>query len=108
MLYQQKYGFKVPKTSDYIRLEYKFFIVEYIPITKERAKVRLASKVDMKLNYLPQFIINISARKFAFDYFTNIIKVSKKFEGSDWDKKIKQNPDFYQFFASKIDEYMNK
>jgi hypothetical protein len=33
----------------------------------------------MKLNYLPQFILNMSARKFAFDYFKNVIKVNKKF-----------------------------
>jgi hypothetical protein len=38
----------------------------------------------MKLNYLPQFIINVSARKFAFDYFKNVIKVNKKFENSLW------------------------
>lgn len=107
-LYQEKYGFKVPEKSDYIRLEYKFFIVEYIPITKERARVRLASKVDMKLNFLPQFILNMSARKFAFDYFKNIIKVNKKFEGSEWDKKIKENPDFYSFFKRKIDEYLSE
>lgn len=70
-------------------MEYIFFIVEYIPITKNRAKVRLASKVDMKLNFLPQFIINMSARKFAFDYFKNIIKMNKNFKGSPWERKIK-------------------
>lgn len=74
----------MPEKSDYIRLEYKFFIVEYIPINKRRAKVRLASKIDMKLNFLPQFILNMSARKFAFDYFKNIIKVNKNFKGSAW------------------------
>lgn len=49
-----------------------------------KGKVRLAVKVDMKLNYLPLFIINLSARKFAFDYFKNIPKISKKFKGSEW------------------------
>lgn len=80
--------------------------MEYIPISRERARVRLASKVDMKLNFLPQFIVNMSARKFAFDYFKNIIKVNKKFEGSAWEKKINENPDFYHFFGKKINEYM--
>jgi hypothetical protein len=64
-------------------------------LTRERAKVRLASKVDMKLNLLPQFILNMSARKFAFDYFKNIIKMNKNFKGSAWEKKIKENPGFY-------------
>ncbi len=45
----------------------------------------------MKLNYLPQIIINMSARKFAFDYFKNIAKLNKKFKGSDWEKRIREN-----------------
>lgn len=102
-VYQQKYNFKVPETSDYVRLEYIFFIVEYIPITKNKAKVRLASRIDLKMNYLPQFILNSSARFFAFNYFKNIIKVNKKFKGSAWEKKIKNNPSFYQFFKKKVD-----
>ena len=85
MVYQEKYGYKVPAESDYVRLEYKFFIVEYIPITKERARVRLASRIDMKLNFLPQFILNHSARKFAFNYFKNIIKLNENFKGSKWE-----------------------
>ena len=60
----------------------------------------------MKLNFVPQFILNTSARKFAFNYFKNIIKVNKKFEGSNWDKKMKENPDFYMFFKKKIEEYI--
>ncbi len=46
----------------------------------------------MKLNYIPQFIINMSARKFAFDYFKHIPKLSKKFKGSEWEKKMQKNP----------------
>lgn len=84
-------------------MEYKFFIVEYIPITKERARVRLASRVDMKLNFLPQFILNASARKFAFNYFKNIMKLNEKFKGSKWEEKVKENADFYMFFRKKID-----
>jgi len=107
-VYQKKYAFNVPEKSDYVRLEYIFFIVEYIPITKKRAKVRLASRVDLKMNYLPQWILNKSARTFSFNYFKNMIKVNKNFKGSDWEKKVKQNPNFYNFFKSKIDEYIEK
>lgn len=46
----------------------------------------------MKLNFIPKFIINMSARKFAFDYFKHIPKLSKKFKGSEWDKKMQKNP----------------
>lgn len=34
----------------------------------------MASSVDMKLNFLPNFILMMSARKFALQYFMNILK----------------------------------
>jgi hypothetical protein len=71
-------------TEKYVRLEYKFFIVEYIPLSNGRAKIRLASKIDMKMNFLPLFILNKSARIFAFDYFKNILEKVKNYKGSAW------------------------
>jgi hypothetical protein len=59
-------------------------------LTKQRAKIRLATKVDMKLNFLPLFILNKSARIFAFDYFKNILDRTKNYEGSAWQKKAKE------------------
>lgn len=83
--FQKKYKFTVPPPNDkYVRLEYKFFIVEYKPIGKNRAKIRLCSKIDMKMNYLPMFILNKSARIFAFDYFKNILDRVKNYKGSAW------------------------
>jgi hypothetical protein len=88
-----------------VRLEYKFFIVEYLPLTKQRAKIRLSSKIDMKMNFLPLFILNKSARIFAFDYFKNILKIGKTYQGSPWQKKATERPDIYEFFIKKIDEF---
>ena len=61
----------------------------------------------MKLNFLPQFILNASARKFAFNYFKNIIKLNKNFANSKWEEKVKENADFYMFFKKKVDEYLS-
>lgn len=106
--FQERYKYTVPKESDFVRLEYKFFIVEYIPLTKDRAKIRLSSKIDMKMNYLPLFILNKSARIFAFDYFKNILKISNNFKGSMWEKKIAERPALYEFFKRKMIEYFGK
>lgn len=91
-----------------MRLEYKFFIVEYLPLTKQRAKIRLSSKIDMKMNYLPLFILNKSARIFAFDYFKNILKISKNYKGSPWEKSASERPDLYDFFKKKMSDYFGE
>jgi hypothetical protein len=51
----------------------------------------MATCIDMKIKILPKFIMNKTARMFAFDYFKNMINIGKKFEGSVWDKAMKNN-----------------
>jgi hypothetical protein len=62
----------------------------------------------MKMNYLPLFILNKSARIFAFDYFKNILERVKKYKGSAWEKKVAERPEMYEFFYKKIGEYLDK
>ena len=63
--------------------------MEYTPVTETRGRIRLATNVNMRLGFLPMFIINKSCRIFAFDYFKNVMKVNKHFKGSEWEKKMK-------------------
>lgn len=46
----------------------------------------MVSSIDLKMDYLPLFIINKSARIFSFDYMKNYQKINSKFAGSKWDK----------------------
>jgi hypothetical protein len=59
----------------------------------------------MKMNFLPMFILNKSARIFAFDYFKNILKIAKTYQGSAWEKKVAERPDLYDFFKKKVEAY---
>jgi len=65
----------------------------------------MASSIDLKVNFVPKFVLNKSARIFAFDYFKNMIKVNLRFSGSEWEKAIKDKPEFYGFFNQKIKEH---
>ena len=69
----------MPEQSDLVRLEYKHYILEYKPITKNRGKIRMVSSIDLKMEYLPMFIINKTARVFSFDYMKNYQTINKKF-----------------------------
>jgi hypothetical protein len=57
-------------------------------VAEDKGKIRMATCVDLKITILPNFILNKTARIFAFDYFKNIINVNKKFSGSIWEKTI--------------------
>jgi hypothetical protein len=53
-----------------------------------RGKIRLSTNINLKMGFLPLFVINKSCRVFAFDYFKNIMEVNKNFKGSLWEKKM--------------------
>lgn len=92
-----------------MKIHYNFFLIEYKPLTATKGRVRIASNVDLKMNYLPNFILSLASRKvnyvimkFAFTYFINIMKNQKHFEKSAWAEKLKSNPEFYEFFKQKV------
>lgn len=102
------YGYEVKPNPKEVILDYKYFIIEYTPISINRARVKMASKVDMHMKFIPQFILKSSALKFGYDYFNNIRKVNNSFEGSPWEAKMRKNPSIYEFFINKIAEYFGE
>ena len=90
-----RYGYKAKTKPNEVKLEYKYFIVEYTPISIDKGKVRIASKVDMNMKLIPQFILKASAVKFGYDYFDNVRKINKNFKGSLWEQKMRANPALY-------------
>ncbi len=67
--FQKKVDLVIEPNSELVELDYKFYIMEYTPVTMNRGRIRLATNVNMKLGFLPMFIINKTCRIFAFDYF---------------------------------------
>ena len=91
-----------------MELEYKFYIMEYTPISQTRGRVRLATNVNMGLAFLPLFVVNKSCRVFAFDYFKNVMRVSKEFKGSKWEQKMRENQEVYGFFRRRVRQHIEE
>ena len=43
----------------------------------------------MQISYAPTFLMKSRAVTFGIDYFTNIMQINRKFNGSAWDLKMK-------------------
>lgn len=67
-------------------------------MASDRFSVRMASSVDMKLNFIPNFILMMSARKFALQYFMNILKEQDRFYQSEWYNRLKQKRSIYGYY----------
>ena len=89
----------------YIQIDYKYLIIEYVPISVNRGKLSLAINNDMKLNFVPLFIMEFLVKKFCTDFFGSVMKASATFAGSEWEAKTKKNPSTFLFYKEIIDEY---
>jgi len=64
--------------------------------------------IDLKLNMLPLYILELVSISFSHDFFDNIVKISEKFEGSIWEEGIKKNPSLFEFTKKAKNDYLNK
>ena len=68
----------------------------------------MVSSIDLKMDFLPLFIINKSARVFSFDYMRNYNKINKKFKGSKWEEARNKKKEMYDYFQQKIEDYLKE
>lgn len=65
---------------------------------------------DAKLAFAPNWAVNYVIRKFSYAMFERMLSFGseKKFKNSEWEKKIKENPEFYEWVDEKYDKYFGK
>ena len=64
---------------------YKYFFMNYEPITKGKGKVTLVMNVKKDTSILPDFLVRMIVVKFAMIFFEEIISISNKFKESKWE-----------------------
>lgn len=85
-----------PKPNEkYVQIEYKYMMVKYIPEGIDKGRVSIAVNIDMKLNFIPLWIMEMVVKKFCLDFFKVVMEAASKFEGSKWDQKVKKHPETF-------------
>ena len=59
-----------------VQIDYHYIIVQYKPLGVGRGLITTANKVDMKLRFIPLFIIELVSKKFCVDFLKIVMKVS--------------------------------
>ena len=80
---QERYNYKVVETPNTVQLDYKYFVLEYSPTGLKQGKMRMAINIDMQI-YLPMFLLKPVTVNFGNDFYNNMNKIAKEFEGSAW------------------------
>ena len=86
-------------------IEYKYLVIKYVPIAKDKGKVCIALNIDMKINFVPLALMELICKKFCRDFFKVVMEASNKFKGSKWEAKTQKHPDTFNFFKNIMVEY---
>ncbi len=62
--------------------------------------------IDLKLKYVPMYLIQIGSITFCEDFYNNLVRVSQIFKGSKWEQKVSKDPELFQFTKKIIAEYI--
>jgi len=104
---QAELGYTVHKTPGAVQLNYKYFVIEYTPVSTTEGWIKLALNIDMKLRGVPMFLLDFGCRNFGFDFISNILKIARKFEGSEWQTRVERDPALYNFFRGRLLEHLS-
>lgn len=67
-------------------------MVKYVPEGINKGRVSIAVNIDMKISFVPLFLMEMVVKKFCLDFFGIVMEAAAKFEGSKWDEKVKKHP----------------
>lgn len=84
-------------------LEYKCICLECTPINYSKALVRLCLNVDVKIGFVPKFMLESAIKKFGLDFYNSVIKICRNFRGSEWERAVQNKPELFEFFKKTID-----
>ena len=54
---QKNLGYKCNPNKNFVQLEYKYFVLKYKPINKNKGHVTIAMNVNPKLDFLPMWAL---------------------------------------------------
>lgn len=63
------YDYKPKPKKNSVMLDYKYLCMEYRPITPKKGYLRMCVNIDMRLNIVPKFIMEMATKKFGVDMF---------------------------------------
>ena len=103
---QRAYGVDTPINKDYVQLNYKYFLLKYVPIREGVGKLTFAFNIDNGIHFLPEWLEDYIVRDFGKKLFERILEISKKFSGSKWDKAVKEKPELFEFVKQRVHELL--
>jgi len=86
-------------------MDIQYIITEVVPVSRTRTQVRIITRTNPNLKFLPLSVLNFFSRKLGLSILEKINKNGKEIKGPVWEKKIKESKIFYDWLSSKVEGY---
>jgi len=91
----------------HVRMDCKFGGTLLKPISTTRTHVTMLSNVDPKLGLVPYWILNFVTHQLSYQFFQMLRKNSMKMEGTEYEKRIQDQPKVYGELKDRLFLYFN-
>ena len=105
---QKQCDVHIEKKSKFVRVDMPFFTFQIKPLEENRLEIKAVSNLDAHLHLVPDSVVNLITRKFAFYLFEKMLEQNKKFKGSQYEKNMQKNAEFYDWIEQKIERFYQK
>jgi len=77
------------------------------PISATATKVIMLANVDPKMSYIPYTFLNLATKQLAHLMFQMLRRQCQKISGSEYEKRIKENPQVYSEIQQRLQLYFS-
>lgn len=64
--------------------------------------------VDTKMDFIPIWLQDKISQDFGNQFYNSVLKQTKGFEGSEWQRNVQKNPALFNFFQKGIKDFLNE
>jgi hypothetical protein len=87
------------------RIDISICCVNIVYDGPEDTHLSLIVRSDPKIAMMPQFLINFATKHVMYYLMDTIREKVKNYSGSEYERRVKQNPDYYNTFFEKLSSF---
>jgi hypothetical protein len=70
---------QVEPNPSYVQLNYRYFVIEYRPIMKNKGELTIAMNVDTGIQLIPLWLQDKISQEYGEGFWKGVMKIAKKF-----------------------------
>ena len=107
--YCERVGVQLEEHESVVRIDISQVLVKIKVLGRNKIHISVLSKSCAQMSQLiPEWVISMATENTMLEMFQNIRRLTKKFKGSEYEKLMKEKPEFFDYLASRVKAHLDK